>query len=261
MNVQSTFTTALQNNWMEDVISCPKSDLHNHAGRGGNVKYISAWAGKDIALPPAKFQSLNEMHNWYAANIRNLAYGVEGQFKRWEACFRQAFDDTITVLALSFSTAEIALAGGMEKFIEILKDFNTTIAPDIVFLPELTYDRSCDVTGAVNEVESILQYHYFKSIDICCDEFAQPIKHFKPLFRKAKEYGIRLKAHVGEFGTADDVMEAVEELELDEVHHGIAAAKSNFVMKWLAHHKIQLNICPTSNVMLNIVDEYKNQRV
>lgn len=66
---------------------------------------------------------------------------------------------------------------------------------------------------------------------------------------------------MGEFGTADDVMEAVEELELDEVHHGIAAAKSSFVMKWLAKHKIQLSICPTSNVMLSVVDEYKNHPI
>jgi adenosine deaminase len=50
-------------------------------------------------------------------------------------------------------------------------------------------------------------------------------------------------------------------LELDEVHHGIAAAKSNFVMNWLACNKIQLNICPTSNVMLNIVDEYQNHPI
>lgn len=44
-------------------------------------------------------------------------------------------------------------------------------------------------------------------------------------------------------GTADDVMEAVEELELDEVHHGIASANSEFVLNWLSKHKIQLNVC------------------
>jgi adenosine deaminase len=32
-------------------------------------------------------------------------------------------------------------------------------------------------------------------------------------------------------------------------------------MNWLARHKIQLNICPTSNVMLGIVDEYRNHPI
>jgi hypothetical protein len=30
----------------------PKSDLHNHAGRWGNIKYLSEYLGKTIALPP-----------------------------------------------------------------------------------------------------------------------------------------------------------------------------------------------------------------
>jgi adenosine deaminase len=44
-----------------------------------------------------------------------------------------------------------------------------------------------------------------------------------------------------------------EELELDEVQHGIAAAQSTSVMKFLADNRIRLNICPTSNVLLGRV--------
>ena len=248
--MQRTFEQSLQNCFQEDIVSFPKSDLHNHAGRGGNAKYVSEWAGKKIPLPPAKFQSLDDMQKWYSENIRNIAGGINGQIKRWESCFLQAYDDNITVLALSFSSSEIALVGGIENFIKILTEFHTSISPKTVFLPELTYDRACNTDDALNEIDNFLHYNFFKSIDICCNEFAQPIKNFKSLYRKAKNYGLRLKAHVGEFGSADDVMEAVEELELDEVHHGISAAKSKFIMNWLAHHKIQLNICPTSNVML-----------
>ena len=43
------------------------------------------------------------------------------------------------------------------------------------------------------------------------------------------------------------------ELELDEVQHGIAAAQSEPVMRFLANNRIRLNICPTSNVMLGRV--------
>lgn len=97
--------------------------------------------------------------------------------------------------------------------------------------------------------------------DLYCDEFAQPITNFKPIYRKAKEKGLLLKAHVGEWGDANSVKEAVEELELDEVQHGISAGSSPQVMNWLADHKIQLNICPTSNVMLNRVDNLKNHPI
>lgn len=259
--MDKNFCEALENNSLKDLAKFPKSDLHNHAGRGGNVKYISEWAGKSIAQPPRKFESIDHMQQWYCENIRCIVSGIEGQMKRWEAAFRQAFDDNISVLVLSFGASEFEFVGGMEPFMKILGTYNKEIAPNTVFLPELTYDRACDVNKEVSELDAILDYGFFKSIDICCNEFAQPIKNFKPLYRKAKEYGLRLKAHVGEFGAADDVMEAVEELELDEVHHGIAAAKSEFVMNWLARNKIQLNVCPSSNVMLNVVDEYKNHPI
>lgn len=52
-------------------------------------------------------------------------------------------------------------------------------------------------------------------------------------------------------------MRYAEELELDEIQHGIAAAKSPQIMNWLAKHKIKLNVCPTSNVMLNNCENYK----
>jgi adenosine deaminase len=58
---------------------------------------------------------------------------------------------------------------------------------------------------------------------------------------------------VGEWGDADSVWCAVEELELDEVQHDIAAADSPAVMRFLADHRIRLNICPTSNLMFSRV--------
>jgi adenosine deaminase len=39
-----------------------------------------------------------------------------------------------------------------------------------------------------------------------------------------------------------------------DVQHGIAAAESGAVMRFLADHRIRLNICPTSNVMLGRVE-------
>lgn len=65
-----------------------------------------------------------------------------------------------------------------------------------------------------------------------------------------------LKAHLGEFGGPDELMRYAEELELDEIQHGVAAARSPQIMRWLAKHEIKLNVCPTSNIMLGVCDSY-----
>ena len=70
-----------------------------------------------------------------------------------------------------------------------------------------------------------------------------------------EENGLVLKAHVGEWGTAQDVITAVKALHLDEVQHGIAAVRDESVIGFLAENKIRLNITPSSNVMLGRVPD------
>lgn len=63
--------------------------------------------------------------------------------------------------------------------------------------------------------------------------------------RACPKADLRLKAHVGEWGTGHVVGRAVEVLELDEIQHGIAAVESPQVMR--------LNLCSTSNLKLGRV--------
>lgn len=90
----------------------------------------------------------------------------------------------------------------------------------------------------------------FYSIDLYGDELVQPIENFKSIYRRAKKEGLRLKAHVGEWGSAEEVRRAVEELELHEVQHGISAIHDESVVRFLADHHIRLNITSSSNILL-----------
>ncbi|WP_214494981.1 hypothetical protein [Thermosipho sp. 1244] len=106
--------------------------------------------------------------------------------------------------------------------------------------------------------EPYLDFDYFKSVNLYGDELAQLAK--KNL--NAKSIGLKLKAHVGEFGDADSIQETVEILELNVVQHGITEVKSKSVMSFLRKkNNIQLNICPTSNYMLSRVDSIKKHPI
>ncbi len=247
--------------YLKYIQSLRKSDLHSHAGRGGNKRFIEKYYGVEFENPPDRFLSLNSMQEWYAANIRDIASGRIGAIKRWEAAFRQADEDNVAILVLSFGADECAFVGGMVPFVELLNDMSVKYAPNTLFLPELSYLRGCDVNKAVEELDEILEFNFFKSIDICGNELAAPIDDFVPLYRKAEANGLKLRAHVGEFGSADDIMRAVETLHLSEVQHGVTAAQSAMVMKWLADNRIRLNVCPTSNVMLGITPSYKTHPI
>lgn len=259
--MKKQFIEALYKNSVIDLQKISKSDLHNHAGRGGNIQYIEDWANVKIKPPMNQFDSLLEMQEWFENNVKCHCVGVQGYLKRIEAAFVQAENDNIKVLAMSFGIGELDSLGDMESFTEVINKLHKNYAPSTKFFPELALGRESDTESVLSRLDEIFSYDWFQSIDICNNEFAQPIRNFKPIYKRAQSYGLRLKAHVGEFGSADDVMEAVEELELNEVHHGVAAAQSVQIMKWLANNKIQLNICPTSNIMLKIVDSYANHPI
>lgn len=260
-SMKKQFIAALHENSIADLQSIPKSDLHSHAGRGGNIQYIEAWANVKIEPYGKPFNSLFQMQEWFENNVKCHCIGIQGYLKRIEAAFVQAQKDNIKALAMSFGIGEIDSLGNMESFSRIIDELHQHYAPNSEFFPELAFGREGKIDTIINRLDEIFSYNWFKSVDICNNEFAQPIRNFKPIYKRAKASGLRLKAHAGEFGSADDVMEAVEELELNEVHHGIAAAQSVQIMKWLADNKIRLNVCPTSNIMLNTVDSYANHPI
>jgi adenosine deaminase len=135
------------------------------------------------------------------------------------------------------------------------------IGSDIDLRLQIGLSRHCKIVDLEKWIEPFLEHECFYSIDLYGDELAQPIENFKGIYRKAKEKGLILKAHVGEWGDADSVKRAVSELELNEVQHGISASQSPQVMNWLADNDIQLNICPTSNVMLGRVESIKKHPI
>lgn len=250
-----SFIAALELNDINLLRQIPKSDLHNHATRGGNKKYIEAWSKSTIA-EPTKFESLNAMQAWYDQHVKHLCTGQAGFIIRIEAAFQQAIDDGIKLLCMSFGTGDkVHFNGDLGEYIEAIKNIHVAIAPQIEFIPEILFPRTNDIYAVEQEFEELLSYDYFKSIDIVGDD-TQSLDNFRNIYRQAGEHNFILKAHVGEFSDAESVLHAVNVLGLTQVQHGINAVYSEYVMEQLAERRIQLNICPSSNVMLCRVDDY-----
>ena len=249
------FQTALTSGDVNAVRRCPKSDLHNHAMLGGERGFLAQRSGRNIAPLDRKLGSMAEMHAWVQGAVGELLKDRKGRLLAFEATLVQARLDGVTRIEIGEDVWAITLHdGSAEELTHGLKRLHALAAPDIEWIPQLGLSRHCPIAAIERWLSPFLGLEFYRTLDLSGDEFAQPIEAFKPLFRQAKEAGLRAKAHVGEWGGADDVWRAVEELALDEVQHGIAAASSPAVMRFLADNQIRLNVCPTSNVMLGRVD-------
>ena len=255
------FLEGLSENDSDKLLMSPKSDLHNHSTKGCRRVWLEEKTGRKLAAPPERFDGLEGMQLWFTKEIKPFCRGKEGIVLRWEGAFAEAGRNNIKRLSMNFGPEEIELVGGIDVFKDLIEGFHKVHCIDTVFEPELTFVSRCDVDMEVNRIERYIADGFFKSIDVCGGENAQPFEAFLPLYAKAEQYHLIKRIHVGESGTAEDVKRAVEVLGLDEVHHGINAAKSDSVMRFLADNRIQLNVCPSSNVMLGYADDFKTHPI
>jgi len=245
-------------NTLADLRKLPKGDLHNHCLLGGRRPILERHYGKKLKPLKVIEPGLSSLNNWVINEYRPFLM-IPGSFEKGvEAAFVQAVSDGVTRLEMSI---DVLFARNFnitpEHIVETLTSCHQKFAPGIVFIPELGLPRTRSLQSLRAGFESFLTFDYFKSIDLYDDEQAAPASNFIEIYRFAKSLGMKCKAHAGEFGSADSVQEAVEVLELDAVQHGIGAADSPSVMKWLAKHQVPLNVCPASNIRLKRVRSYK----
>lgn len=252
-----TFIEALKSEDLGAIRSFPKSDLHNHFVLGGNREYLLKKTGYEIDPISKPLTSMNEMDAWSAKFIGNRFNSTEGRKLLIEATFVQAKHDGVTVLEIGEDVWGLGefFHNNINELIYAFQEANDRIAPEIELRFQIGLSRHCPIDYLEDCSKHFWGHKDFYSIDLYGDELAQQVENFIPIYEKAAENGLVLKAHVGEWGAAQDIVTAVKALHLNEVQHGIAAIQDEDVIGFLVENNIRLNITPSSNLLLGRVPD------
>ncbi|PID86375.1 MAG: adenosine deaminase [Chloroflexi bacterium] len=90
-------------------------------------------------------------------------------------------------------------------------------------------------------------------IDLAGDEVKFPPAPFIPIFKKAKDIGLGVTIHAGEWASAVGVRQAIEELYADRVGHGVRAVEDSQVLHLINERQVALEICLTSNLQTGVI--------
>ena len=96
---------------------------------------------------------------------------------------------------------------------------------------------------------------------IAGDEKIGTPKDFRWSFDCAREAGLRLTAHAGEWGGPDSVRAVVEDLDVERIGHGVRAIEDLALVDELAERGIVLECCPGSNVALGIYPGFRQHPI
>jgi adenosine deaminase len=93
-------------------------------------------------------------------------------------------------------------------------------------------------------------------LDLGGDEVAFSARPFAPLFQRAKEAGLGITVHAGEWKGSENIIESIEHLGADRIGHGVRIIENSDVVRFVRDRNISLEICPTSNIQSGVVSSF-----
>ena len=89
-----------------------------------------------------------------------------------------------------------------------------------------------------------------RAVAIAGDERAVSIRTLQPFLEEFRRAGLQIEIHAGEFGQPEFMWDALEWGRPDRIGHGLAVFEDPSLLAYVRDHRIHLEMCPTSNVVL-----------
>ncbi|MCF6150473.1 MAG: adenosine deaminase [Candidatus Kuenenia sp.] len=119
----------------------------------------------------------------------------------------------------------------------------------------MCFQRCMSVESAMETLLLSLPYkEWIIGVGLDSSEAGYPPRIFASVFDRARKEGFLTVAHAGEEGPPEYIWQALNELKVVRVDHGIACVKDLQLVHKMKTEKIPLTICPLSNVKLHIFD-------
>lgn len=243
----------------------PKIELHLHIEGTMQPELIFSLAERNgVTLPYASidelkaaydFKNLQSFLDLYYQNMQVLLSEQDFYDLTWDYFSRVAAEQLIHAEIFFDPQAHLArgveigtqLAGISRACQEAQQRYGITSAIILSFLRDMSEE------SALETLQAALPYReQFIGIGLDSAELGNPPAKFRRVFEQARALGLRLVAHAGEEGPHDYISEALDELKVERIDHGVQCITSSPLTERLAREQIPLTVCPLSNIYLKV---------
>lgn len=181
----------------------------------------------------------------------------------WEAV-EDAAQDNIRYMELRFTPVALSRAEGfpmarvvdwvIESVLEAAEHFQVMVRLIISF----NRHETIDIAREAIEIALDRQKDGIVGVDLAGNEADFPAEPFQDLIKEVKREGLRVTIHAGEWGGAENVRQAIEDLGADRIGHGIRVMEDPRVVALARERGIPFEVCVTSNLHSGVVDTISN---
>lgn len=126
----------------------------------------------------------------------------------------------------------------------------------------LSFLRHLPEAEALEVLEMAEDYREdFVAVGLASSEQGNPPRKFTELYRRAGEHGYRLTVHAGEEGPPAYMREALEDLQVERIDHGVRCVEDEALVELLCERAVPLTVCPLSNVRLRVFPDMQQHNI
>lgn len=123
----------------------------------------------------------------------------------------------------------------------------------------LCFLRHLSEEAAFATLEDALPYReHFIGVGLDSSEVGHPPSKFSRVFARCRELGLRIVAHAGEEGPPAYIWEALDDLKVERIDHGVRCLEDPALVAELARRRVPLTVCPLSNLKLCVVKDLRD---
>lgn len=251
----------------------PKIELHRHLEGSLRLSTLVDLARTHgLNLPydaPERLRALVQVHPddpFTADNFLSKFQTLRLFYRSPEAIRRvtreaveDAAQDGVVYLELRFTPVALSRAEGfplaevMDWVIAAAHEAATAHGVQVGLIVSVNRHESLRLAERVIDLAVARRDRGVVGVDLAGDELRYPATPFVGLFRAARQAGLRVTIHAGEWAGAANVAEAIEVIGADRIGHGVRVMEDPRVVALARERGVTFEVCLTSNLQSGVV--------
>jgi len=260
---------------IEFYTALPKVDLHRHLEgslRLSTLTEIGRTHGIDLVgtdhLRPLVQVGENEPYTFenFLSKFTTLRLfyrspEVIGRITR--EAIEDAAIDNVRYLELRFTPVALSRAEDfplgevMDWVIDGVQDGEAKLGIKTRLIASINRHESVELAEQVAQLAIERKDKGLVGLDLAGSEATAPATPFVGIFQEAQQSGLNITIHAGEWGTAENVRQAIEAFETQRIGHGVRVMEDPNTVALAQERGTTFEVCITSNYQSGVVPELK----
>ncbi len=257
---------------LNQYLALPKVDLHRHLEGSLRLATMVEIAQHHGVTVPASVLSLSGLVQVQDEDPLTFTNFLE-KFKTLRMFYRSpdvihrltseavedAARDNVRYLELRFTPVALSRAEGfpmhdvMDWVISSAQDAAQKNNIQVRLIASVNRHESPELAEQVAWLAAGLIDRGLVGLDLAGNEAEFKSEPFHAIFREARQSGLRLTIHAGEWGPASNVRDAIEQFQAERIGHGVRVMEDDSVVALARERATVFEVCLTSNYQSGVI--------